>query len=360
MLDEPAPDFTDPWTHALRVTRPAVLLMPGAFRSEIEAEAAAAGIAAAVVTHNTAALFTWLNGLFVYQGVSDVIAAGYARRHGLPDWADLASRLEHRRPACPHLVTVEALAGCGYRKTARTCAEPRRLARCPLPRLPLRKGSLNQAAFGLYLFIRDHCPGGDFVAWLDAQLAAADIGASANPSLRAAMLREGLLAPLVVVPGVSRKVWSLALATLLLGTAQTRPTRVLRERWTAAGSGLIVVDTLVHNHLTRTGILSRLGREHAYGPRCQTEEGCLGVLAGLAARIDARAFASDLPAYCPRFVQHALWRFCSEAGWGICSGRRIARTVRCEQQQCPSYRDCDRLALVAAIAEDPLGQDTCE
>lgn len=350
MTDEPGLDFADPWAHALGVTRPALLLMPGAFRSKIEAQAAAAGIAAAVVAHDTAALFTWLNGLFVFQGVSDVIAAGYARRHGLPAWDDLASCLEHRLPACPHLATVEALAGCGYRKTARTCAAPHRLARCPLPRLPLRKGSLNQAAFGLYIFIRDHCPGGDFVAWLDAQLAAADIGARADPSVRAGALRECLLAPLVVVPGVSRKVWSLALATLLLGTAHTRPTRVLRERWIAAGSGLIVVDTLVHNHLTRTGVLRRLGCEHAYGPRCQAEDGCLGVLAGLAARIDARSFAPDLPAYCPRFVQHALWRFCSEAGWGICSGRRIARTTRCTQQQCPNYRDCDRLALATSAS----------
>lgn len=123
---------------------------------------------------------------------------------------------------------------------------PRRLTRCPLPRLPGRKGSLDQAAVGLSLFLRDHCPNGDLVAWLDAEFTAADPGRTVEAPRRAAALREALLTPLVTIPGVSRKVWSLALATVLLGSARARPTAVLREQWMAAGLGLIVVDSLVH------------------------------------------------------------------------------------------------------------------
>ena len=340
MLDERCRD-TEAWAHVLRVTRPPFLLMPTTFLADIEAEA---GVADAVAQHDTAALFTWLNGLFGFQGISDHAAVTYARSHGLPHYADLTVAFA-RHPACPHLASVEALAGCGYRKTARTCAMPRRLARCPLPRLPGRKGSLNRAAVGLSLFIRDHCPDGDLIAWLDRQLTAAAPGGAVDAPVRAAAFREALLIPLNVIPGVSRKVWSLALATLLLGAARGRPTPALRERWQTAGLGLIVVDSLVHAYLHRTGILQRLGREHPYGPRCQTPDGCLGVLNALAARVDARAYASDLPAYAPRFVQHALWRFCSAAGWGICNGQRIARGTACHQRQCPSYRDCDRLTL---------------
>jgi hypothetical protein len=52
------------------------------------------------------------------------------------------------------------------------------------------------------------------------------------------------------------------LANLLLGTD------LKRERWLTTGASLIVIDTLVHNWMHRTGILRELGAEHAYGPAC--------------------------------------------------------------------------------------------
>jgi hypothetical protein len=46
----------------------------------------------------------------------------------------------------------------------------------------------------------------------------------------------------------------MALATLLMGAGGTRP------GWFDVGASFVVVDTLVHNFLVRTGILDRLVR----------------------------------------------------------------------------------------------------
>jgi hypothetical protein len=67
--------------------------------------------------------------------------------------------------------------------------------------------------------------------------------------------------------GALRKVLSMALADLLLGADPNR------ERWVTTGASMIAVDTLVHNWLHRTGILRRLGAEHAYGPACYSCSG---------------------------------------------------------------------------------------
>jgi hypothetical protein len=50
---------------------------------------------------------------------------------------------------------------------------------------------------------------------------------------------------------------------------------------------MVVVDSLIHNFLHRTGILRRLGAEHPYGARCYRAGGCAYILARLAADIDA-------------------------------------------------------------------------
>ena len=68
------------------------------------------------------------------------------------------------------------------------------------------------------------------------------------------------------------------LAELLLGGDPAR------ERWVAAGAGLIAVDSLVHAFLHRTGILRRLGAEHPYGDACYRPGGCAATVAGLADR----------------------------------------------------------------------------
>ena len=94
-------------------------------------------------------------------------------RHGSVALDDFGRDLASDPLPCPRLASVEALRGCGYRKLARTCAEPGLLPACPLPRHPLRNGRLNRMAYGLALVLRDVC-GGDLVGWLDATLAAAD------------------------------------------------------------------------------------------------------------------------------------------------------------------------------------------
>src|SRR3954468_2463222 len=127
----------------------------------------------------------------------------------------------------------------GLREGARTCAEPQHFRRCPVPVFPMRKGSLNQSAFSLFLLIQDIC-GGDLVRGIDPRLAVADLGDMPG---RAERLRAALLEPLSHVYGVSFKVLSMALADLLLGGDPGR------KRWVTAGGSMIVVDTLVHNFL---------------------------------------------------------------------------------------------------------------
>ena len=48
----------------------------------------------------------------------------------------------------------------------------------------------------------------------------------------------------------------MALASLLMGAGATRP------GWFEVGASFVVVDTLVHNFLHRTGILNRLEADH--------------------------------------------------------------------------------------------------
>ena len=108
---------------------------------------------------------------------------------------------------------------------------------------------------------------------------------------------------------------------------------------------MIVIDTLMHNHLHRTGILRRFRAEHPYGPRCYAAGSCAGIVRGLAARIDARAFNPAFPACFPRFVQHALWRFCSTSELDICNGNRVDDRRRCQNTLCPVFHCCDRVAL---------------
>jgi hypothetical protein len=71
---------------------------------------------------------------------------------------------------------------------------------------------------------------------------------------------------------------------------------------------------LVHNFLHRSGILDRLNAGHRYGPICYQRTGCAGVLEAVAQCIDARTFNPDFPATFPRFVQHAIWRYCAQLG----------------------------------------------
>ena len=126
------------------------------------------GIVAAVASHDTPALFRWLMEIISHQGIADRIARDYLDRHGRVRWADVEEGLRRHDP-CLKLATYWTFHGCGYRKSACSCAVPLRLPRCIVPALPMRNGRLGQSAVALYLFLRDAC-GGDFISWIDDHL----------------------------------------------------------------------------------------------------------------------------------------------------------------------------------------------
>jgi hypothetical protein len=323
------------WAFVKRVTHPALILAPASFLDDIRADLSAQGVQAAVARRQTAPIFDWLMKLVQLQGISDAIAFAYADKHGIARWADIAVALA-QGPSCPKLRSYWHFEGCCYAKVARTCAEPEHLPQCPLPSHPLRKGGLNQAAYSLFLFIRNVCDG-DLVTWIDQRLAEADLGTGAAD--RGKCMGAALVEPLRNVHGVSDKLLSMALAELLLGGDPDR------ERWVATGAAMIAIDTLVHNFMHRTGILRRLKAEHDYGARCYAPGGCAEIIKGLARQVDARAFNPAFPTCFPRFVQHALWRFCAQGVLNICNGNRINDRARCKNRYCPAFDDCDRVAL---------------
>src|SRR5438105_9347026 len=292
------------------------------------------GVIAAVQRHDTPAIFDWLIDALSYQGVSDSIAYGYMERHGRVQWHDIASALA-KKPSCSKLTCYWAFEGCGYRKGSGCCANPGHQPGCPLPRHDLRNGRLNQTAYSLFLFMRD-LAGNDIIGWIDDRLASVE---PAPISGRPARLRQALLEPLGNIYGVSNKVLAMALAELLLGGDAKRPI------WIEAGRVMIAIDTLVHNFLHRTGILRELRAEHAYGAGCYAAAGCAAIIERIAGKIDARRFNPAYPANFPRFVQHAIWRFCAESGLNRCNGRRIDDRKRCPPTDCPVFERCARVPL---------------
>lgn len=319
----------------LAVAAPALELFPRTYLVDLRADFRRRGLQRAVRERDTAALFDWLMDLASQQGISDRNAYAFIDRHGNVGWRDIEAALASE-PPCGRLCSYWSFHNCGYRKGVRTCAEPALLPSCPLPKHDLRKGGLNQAAYSLFLFMWDVCDG-DFVGWIDARLASADPGAGA-PGLGRAMV-DALLEPLGNVYGMSDKLWSMALANLLLGGDPGR------ERWVSAGASMIAVDTLVHNFLARTGVLRRADAQHPYGPACYASGGCADLIEAAAMRIDAAAIHPANPPFFPRLLQHAAWFFCSENGLGICNGNQIDDRARCRQRSCPAYLRCDRVAL---------------
>ena len=268
-----------------------------------------------------------------YRGISDRVAADYLERHGQATWQAIEHDLQHG-PSCPKLKSYWHFHRCRYSKQHYSCAEPEHLPQCPLPKYWLRNGGLNQTAFSLYLFIRDVADG-DLVRWLDRRLQAAR--KSAGPDQLATM-RMAVLAPLKEIYGVADKVLMVALSSLFLGAPR-------RCAWVGVGASMIAVDSLVHNFLHRTGILQRLNAGHAYGPPCYWPGGCAEIIATVAQRIDAREFHRSYPQTFPRFVQRAIWEYCSQDGLDICNGNRINDRSRCSNTECQLYSKCDRNSL---------------
>jgi hypothetical protein len=325
----------DKWDFFRKVAQPALDLAPTTFLDDISASLSNVGIQDAVARPDSGPIYEWLLSLFQLQGISDHAAFSYAEKHAKVQWVDVEAALAGDSD-CQRLRSYWHFKECRYQKTARTCSEPHLLTRCPLPRSPLRNGRLNQAAFSLFLFIRDIC-NGDLIGWIDHRLAKADPGK--GDATRTAQMRQALLEPMGQIFSVSNKVLSMALADLLLvGDPE-------RERWVTTGACMIAVDSLVHNFLHRTGVLRRFDATHQVGPACYDPGGCASLIEDLAQRIDARAFNSAFPASFPRFLQSALWAFCSADKFDICNGNRVNDKARCDNRFCPAFDDCDRVSL---------------
>jgi hypothetical protein len=290
------------------------------------------GIPAAVRNRDTAA--NWLMATLSYQGIADRVAEDFMARHGQASWQVIASDLR-RQPSCPKLKSYWHFHSCRYNKSRYTCAEPDHLPQCPLPKQWLRNGRLNQTAYALHLFIRD-IAGGEIVGWIDRRLKTAAKQPGAD---RLARMRAALLEPLRQIHGVSDKVLMMALSNLFLGASGRR------RRWLEVGGSMIAVDTLVHNFLHRTGILRRFRAEHPYGVGCYRSGGCADIIEAVAHRIDARQFNCHFAMTFPRFVQHAIWRYCAQQGLDICNGNQINDRKRCNNKQCSLYSICDRKRL---------------
>jgi hypothetical protein len=300
----------------------------------IRADLRADKVQAAMRNHDTAVVFDWLMAALSYQGISDQVAYDYMERHGRAEWHDIDQKLGHG-VSCPKLKSYWHFHGCRYDKVSQTCAEPEHIGGCPLPSHDLRNGRLNQTAYSLFLFIRDVADG-DLVGWIERQLEAANSppGPDRLPRMRAALIE-----PLREIYGVSDKVLAMALSALLLGA----PDKMVL--WIEVGGSMIAIDTLVHNFLHRTGILARFNANHLYGAACYRSEGCADIVQAVAERIDARQFNPTFPQTFPRFVQYAVWQYCSQSGLDVCNGNRIDDNRRCESKDCRVRFMCDRVAL---------------
>jgi hypothetical protein len=247
------------------------------FLDEIDAEVRHAGLDQAVALGDTPPIFNWLLTTFSFQGISDRVARDYIEKHGIVSWSDIKASFGNV-PSCPRLRNYWHFDGCRYDKTSFTCAEPDHIDSCPVPRPRLRNGRLNMTAYSLFLFVRDLADG-DLVGWIDGQL---DSARGATKAELEAARQEALIGPLRNVYGVSDKVLMMTLSTLLIGAREHRP------RWFETGTAMIAVDTVVHNHLSRTGILQECGNPHTYGAACYGPGGCAEIIRTVAERIDAR------------------------------------------------------------------------
>lgn len=282
------------------------------------------GIVRALDAHDTSALYSWLLTAFSYQGISDSVVTGFISHHGGVEWRQIEAELS-RQPTCSRLRNYWRFSGCHYNKNSARCSEPKLIESCPLPRHPLRNGRLNQTAYSLYLFIRDHAKG-DLVVWIDEQL-------------RYGPPDQFILAPLRNIYGVSDKILTMSLSSLLLGAPDLKPL------WFEVGKDMIAVDSLVHNFLHRTGLLEKCARPHLYGPACYQTGGCADLIRSLALRIDAYEFNPAFPTYFPRFVQHAIWRYCAAEQLNLCNGNRINDQRGCTLSYCQVAPLCHRKPL---------------
>ncbi len=323
----------DPWQQATSLVKTVCFLAgPVSFLDDTCAELHKAGLGRAVTAHDTPAIYNWLVTTFSYQGISDQVARGYIEKHGSASWSVIEQSF--KGPCCDKLRSYWQFNNCKYNKSKRTCSVPHRIEKCPLPRLPLRNGRLNQMAASLFLFIRD-IAGGDLVAWIESQLASSGLNGHAISDAT----QEALIGPMRNVYGVSDKVLNMALSSLFLGVRDSHPD------WFNIGVSMVTIDSLVHNFLHRTGVLQDLGMPHQFGPACYQPNGCAQILRRIADQIDARLFNPAFPTVFPRFIQYAIWRYCAAEGLNICNGVKIDDRYACADNYCRVGSLCRRNQL---------------
>jgi hypothetical protein len=306
------------------------------FLDDIRADMKKAGILDAVAKRNTPQIFDWLLTAFSYQGISDQVARGYIRKHGTVTWSDIAASLG-AAPSCPLLQTYWHFDGCRYDKGSFSCSEPDHIDACPVPRHRLRNGRLNQTAYSFFLFVRDIARG-DLIGWIDDRLSIPP-SPSISPAGLAKERQERLIGPLRNIYGVSDKILAMTFSGLLLGASDVRP------HWFETGKGMIAIDTLVHNFFHRTGILEDCGTPHGYGVGCYGRGGCAEIIRTVVSQIDASKFNKRFPRVFPRFVQHAIWRFCANDHLDVCNGNRIDDRKSCQNTYCQLFDRCKRKPL---------------
>lgn len=287
------------------------------------------GLGEAIAAHDTAIIYRALIDGFSLQGISDANANAFIAKHGNADWDRLQGDLTGAAAICDKLMDLEAYRGCRFRKSGPSCSNPTALPGCPVPRLPLRKGLLNEQAVSLYFFVRDRCHG-DIVGFIEGVLAE---GKHFLDPVTAQ--RELLLSEFGRIVGVSRKLASMMLATLLMAVDDWR------TDWLAVGRSMVVVDSLVHNFLHRTGILAEYDASHRYGPLCYRPTGCETILRDIVKRLSKR----DCRNWTPRSVQHAIWRFCAAGELAVCNGNNIDDSAPCRLGWCPLRERCRHLPL---------------
>ena len=81
------------------------------------------------------------------------------------------------------------------------------------------------------------------------------------------------------------------------------------------------------------------------GAACYQAGGCADIIDAVAQRIDARQFNPGFPQPFPRFVQHAIWRYCAQSGLDVCNGNRIDDRQSCTNLYCQLHKICDRISL---------------
>jgi hypothetical protein len=302
------------------------------------------GIGDAIRSNNTGRIFDWLLEAFSYQGISDQVARGYLAKHGGATWRSIGAGLASA-PSCPKLRNYRHFDQCRYDKGSFSCSEPEHIETCPLPRHRLRNGRLNQTAYSFFLFVRELADG-DLVGWIDKQLVEAT-GSRGSPGAGSI---EALIGPLRHVYGLSDKILTMALSELLLAAPEARPA------WFEVGKNMIVIDTLVHNLLHRTGILDDFDANHGYGPACYAAGGCADIIRAVSAQINASTFNRSFPRDFPRFVQHAIWRYCAADGLNICNGNQIDDRKPCEMSFCQLFRICRKRPLKNTIISDSYAE----